>query len=98
MYPAPDRLQAAVDDQLAAGGVGDRPGDRSLQGRESEGDEQDHRDQQREKDAAGPLQDAHDRLVAYTDARYPSCNLETHCWHHSTAVSSGRMPLDASCW
>ena len=97
MHPGPDRLEGALDAQLAAARVANRAGDRAFQGGETKGDEQRQRDQEREDDAAGPLECAHSVWIVYAGALFPSCNFETHSWHHSTAVSSGNTPLDASC-
>ena len=57
--PAPDRAEFALDAQLAAAHVGNAALDRTLEGRQAEGQEERKRGRQQEQDGGGPLEGAH---------------------------------------
>src|SRR4051794_26728143 len=64
MHPAPDRMQIAFDDELAAGSVADRPGNRRFQRVETEQNEQ-HGGQENDRDErACPFQNSHPHFSA----------------------------------
>jgi hypothetical protein len=59
VHPAPDRLQVSLDQELAAGGVGDGPGDRAAQRVQPECKKEGRGEKEEEEKPADPLEDTH---------------------------------------